>query len=258
MDKESDQIVNKRDRGGDRWFVSAVATEDALQGNLREFPLGVLLQMLANKNRTGALTLQDGSEIWLSEGLTYLSTSANGSSVSAVLYGAEAGSLDEIEAMFNAEGQQGTVVDQILEGKPELEPVLRRLLHEYTLNSLFEMLVPSDATFRFEPNRRHRLGDRFAHDTGVLVSQAEQRLEIWRRIAARIPSTAAIFKMSTSLPDNGYERVITADEWRYLSRVNGHKTVADVITETGESAFRVCSTLYRLLIEELIVELDHA
>ncbi len=234
--------------------MSAVVSEDALQGSLQEFPLAALLQSLANRRRTGALTLEDGSEIWFSDGQIYLATSAHGSPISAVLFGAEAASMRDIESMFASDSENGSVIDQLLASRPQAEPATRRLLHEYNLNALFEMLVPSNAGFSFESNRRHKLGDRFAHDTATLLAQAEQRLDIWRKIAERIPSTNAVFKLAAVLPDDNFERLVTGDEWRYLALVNGRNTVADIITETGESAFRVCSTLYRMLLERLINE----
>jgi hypothetical protein len=239
---------------GDKNVVSAVVSEDALQGSLQEFPLAALLQSLANRRRTGALTLEGGSEIWFSDGEIYLATSAKGSPISAVLFGAEAGSMTDIEAMFASNDAEGSVVDQLLETRPQAEGAIRRLLHEYNLNALFEMLVPSKIGFSFEPDRRHKLGDTFAHDTATLLTQAQQRLDIWRRIAERIPSTGAVFKLAAVLPDDGFERNVTADEWRYLALVNGSNTVADIITATGESAFRVCSTLYRMLLEQIIEE----
>lgn len=238
--------------------MTVAIAEDALHGNLEDFPLGTLLQMLANKNRTGVLVLDDGSEVWLSNGRIYLATTARGAAVDAVLFGADAGELDDIDAMFRERGAAADtergVIDRIIDNRPHLEPMLRRLLHEYTLNALFELMVPSTAEFRFDPHRRHPLGDRFVYETGVLVAQAEQRLDIWRRIAARIPSTAAVYQLAHHLPDNRSERLVTADEWRLLSLIDGRRSAADIIVETGESAFRVCSTLYRLLIEQLIVE----
>ena len=236
--------------------MSAVVSEDALQGSLQEFPLAALLQSLANRRRTGALTLEGGSEIWFSEGQIYLATSAKGSPISAVLFGAEAGSIRDIESMFASGDADGTVIDQLLESRPQAESAIRRLLHEYNLNALFEMLVPSKINFSFESNRRHKLGDRFAHDTATLLAQAQQRLDIWRKIAERIPSTNAVFRLASILPDNNYERLVSSDEWRYLAIINGRNTVADIITETGESAFRVCSTLYRMLLEQLVVEVQ--
>lgn len=212
------------------------------------------MRSLENRKRTGALTLAGGSEIWFSAGRVYLATVASGSPLSAVLFGADVGSLDEIEELFATTGGQQSVLDRVLGDKPESEPLVRRLLHEYNLNSLFELLVPSESSFTFEADRSHRLGDRLASDTSTLLAQAEHRVDIWRRIASRIPSTTARFHLATTLPDNNFERMVSADEWQYLAQLNGRNTVADVITLTGESAFRVCSTLYRLLLEKLIEE----
>lgn len=234
--------------------VTVVASDEALQGNLRDFPLPALIRSLETRRRTGTLTVDGGSEIWFSEGRVYLATTAGGSPLSAVLYGADVGSLTEIEAMFAMPDTETTVLARILDRHPESEPLIRRLLHEYNLNSLFELLVPAEAAFTFEADRHHRLGDQLAGDTGTLLAQAEHRLDIWRRIASRIPSTSASFRLAPTLPDANFERLISADEWRYLAKLNGRNTVADVITLTGESAFRVCSTLYRLLLEQLIEE----
>ena len=235
--------------------MTVVASDEALQGNLRDFPLAALMRSLASRERTGVLTLGNGSEIWFSAGQVYLATVAGSSALSAVLYGAKIGSLDEIEAIFEDRQDEVSVLDQVLTVKPEVEPLIRRLLHEYNLNSLFELLVPSDTPFSFESDRFHRLGDRLAVDTTTLMAQAEHRVEIWRRIASRIPSTTAVFRLAPSLPDANFERMVTSDEWRYIAQLDGNQTVADVITQTGESAFRVCSTLYRLLLENLVEEI---
>jgi hypothetical protein len=236
--------------------VTVAVSDDAVQGNLRDFPLPALTGLLESRRRTGVLTIEGGGEVWFSNGQIYLVAAHGGSPLSAVLYGADVASLPEIEALFAAPATETTVLDRVLADKPECETLIRRLLHEYNLNALFELLVPAEAAFAFEANRRHRLGDRLASDAGTLLAQAAHRVDIWRRIASRIPSTSACFTMAAVLPDNNFERLISADEWRYLSCLDGRTTVADIITRTGESAFRVCSTLYRLLLEGLIEDPD--
>jgi hypothetical protein len=236
--------------------VTTAVHDEALQGRLSDFPLAALMRSLESRKRSGALSLADGSEIWFSEGRVYLATTREGSPLSAVLYGADVGTLEDIEAMFAGTGSDESVLDQVLDDRPDRETRIRRLLHEYNLNTLFELLVPSDAEFSFESGRRHRLGDRLAVDTGTLLAQAEHRIEIWRMIAGRIPSTNTRFRMAATMGDGRFERIVTADEWQYLACLDGHTSVAEVITSSGESAFRVCSTLYRLLLEGLIDEVD--
>ncbi len=227
-----------------------------LEGNLANTPLPVLCQELSEGGRTGAVSIVGGHEIWFSAGDIYLVTTANGPALSDVLFGAGIGSLDEIESLFARAAELGSVTDRIVAVRPESEVLIRRLIHEYNLNSLFELLVPSTSAFRFEDGRRHCLGDQFAVETQSLMDQVQRRLEIWRKIATRISSTNTTFRLSPSLPNDTFDRVVSSDEWQFLAHLDGRTTVADVITATGESAFRVTSTLYRLLLEGLIAEVD--
>lgn len=231
-------------------------SEEALQGNLRDFPLAALMRSLESRRRSGALSLANGGEVWFSDGRVYLATTAQVSPLSAVLFGADIGTMEEIRVWFAAFEETRSVLDRVLTDRPEKETLVRRLLHEYNLNSLFELLVPSEAEFSFHSGRQHRLGDRLATDTGTLLAQAEHRIEIWRMIASRIPSTSTRFRMASAMADGRFDRTITADEWQYLACLDGQTSVAEVITSTGESAFRVCSTLYRLLQEGLIDEVE--
>lgn len=232
-----------------------VISEDALHGDLHEFPLDALLRTLEAGRRTGVLHIEGGSDVWFSDGRTYLVTSPSGAPIASVLFGAGAGSAEELQALLQPGVRRHSALHHILGHRPGIEETLRVLLHEYILNGLFELLVPSRRRFTFDPGRCHPLGDELAQETNALLEQAQQRLDVWRRIAARIPSTSARFAMVTELPDGGSQRRVSADDWRYLALANGTRTVADLIEDLGETPFRVCSVLYRLLLEGLIVEL---
>jgi hypothetical protein len=228
------------------------AADEALHGNVRDFPLPMLLRTLESRARTGALRLGNGGEIWVSQGRIYLATTPGSPSLSSVLAGAGLGTAGEIDRMFADSRDLRPVLDQLLPSNPDRQQVAQRLLHEYVLAALFEMLLPSDVSFTFDDGRAHRLGDRLASDSSELVEQAEHRLTIWTRIATRIPSTAAIFRLAPVLPDGAWERLVSADEWRLLALLDGHRTVADVVAADGGSAFGVCSSLYRLLLEGVV------
>ncbi len=226
---------------------------DALQGDLSTTPLPDLLQRLSADARSGLLRLANGGELWLDNGRVYLSTTAASADIGSVLFGAGTGGLDEIADLL---ASTQDVAGQLADRDPAAAPVLERLLHEHNLTGLFELLVPHEGEFKFEDGPVHPLGSRFSEPTPELVSQAQRRLDIWRQIAARIPSTAVAFCLSRTLPEEAEERMVTADEWRYLSLLDSHRSVADVINVTGESAFRVCSSLYRLLLEGVIEEVE--
>jgi Domain of unknown function (DUF4388) len=239
-------------------MVGAGGAVAQIEGTLEATTLSSLLSTLAQEQRTGLLRIDGGSEVWLCLGRTCLALTPSTPDLSTVLFDSDVASADAIAAALSDGSplpfrpDRPSALDQLLHQRPESVGPTERLVHELSLNALFELLVPSDAAYRFEPDVMHPIGVRFAQDTFELVANARRRLEIWRRIAARIPSTGAVFQLAPALP--GGERLVSADEWRFLSRLDGRRTVAELIADTGESAFRVCSSLYRLLLEEVILE----
>lgn len=227
--------------------------EDLLSGTLADLPLDAVLASLAQHERSGVLRVGPAgstSSIWLHDGRLYYIDKPGGTEAVAVLFGGGIGSIEEIEALL----QRGDAVAGLAAGGDAETSSLALLLHEHNLSLLFELLVPSDASFSFEPDLVHPVGPHFAEDVDELVAQAKRRLEIWAEIASSIPNTGAVFTLAHQLPDGADERVVTADEWRYLSLLDGTRTVADVISTTEMSAFRVVSALYRMLLEGLIEE----
>lgn len=228
---------------------------DSTSGSLADTPLSSVLLSLAQEEKTGALRLGNGGSVWFDNGKVYLAQSPGGPQLTDVIFGADVGSLAEVSEIMSGT-VSSSAIEHLTQAHPERSGVLQRLLHEYNLTAMFELLVPSDQTFLFDAGVTHRLGSEFAENTSQLLSQAERRLEIWRQIAAEIPNTSVVFKMNDQLPNAMEEKPITNDEWGYLSMLDGQASVADVITATGESAFRVCSGLYRLLLEDLIHEVE--
>ncbi len=208
---------------------------------------------LAGSSASGKLNVGAQSEIWTDAGRIYLVMTPSSPRVADVLFGANVASVGRIAELLSADSTT-PAAQALAQMSPEATPVLGRLLHEHNLNGLFELLVPSTEDYSFTPGATHPLGSRFSELAEDLINQARQRLDIWREIAVRIPNTDVAFKLSPELPNKTQEKVITADEWRYLSLLDGKTSVAEVITRTGSSAFRVCSALYRLALEDLITE----
>lgn|GEM_PF-3730496 len=227
--------------------------EETITGSLSDITLEEIIESLAQTSRTGLLRLGE-SELWFKNGTIYLVRTTNSNSLSEVLFNADVGSLDEIESRFASEDSEGSVLEQLISEYPNSTPQLKLVLKEYNLTGLFELLVPSESEFIIEPNRTHKLGHVLAEDATLIIEHAKQRLHIWRQIAQAIPSTDAVFELNNNLPHGRVDRMVSSDEWEYISRINGTNCVADIAHETGASAFRVCSTIYRLMLEGLVAE----
>lgn len=218
------------------------------------------LEQLAADEATGVLRVGDSSEVWLSQGRVYFAATPTSNDLALVLVAS--GLVEEAEAhallaQAKASGSYDVASQLAALGKATVsagteEVVLKRLLHEHNLSVFFELVVPADWSFEFV-EEQHELGSYFSEPVDLLLEQAEHRLEIWTKIASRIPSTALVFQMVPELPIVT-EVVISPDQWRYLALLDGRSSVAQLIGATGESAFRVCSALYRLLLEGLVQE----
>jgi hypothetical protein len=229
-----------------------VQSQETLSGDFGQQPLATVLAGLAADSRSGVLVIDGGGEVWIDNGSIYLAVTESSNQVGDVLFASGVSTETEIAALLKS--PDGDAARELANRYPDSIPTLDRLLHEYNLAALFELIVPSARAFRFDPGSRHPVGATFGEPVAQLLDQAEGRLEIWKKIATRIPNTSMVFRLTGTLPSEEEERVVSADEWRYLAMLNGRASIADVIQSTGESAFRVCSSLYRLLLEGLITE----
>lgn len=230
---------------------------EQMTDTIRDTTISDALPKLAATGFTGVVRAQVPSgeragDVWLAGGRLYLAETPSGDDLASVVFGADTGTLEEITA-FLADST-GDATAAMAERRPDSIPALARLLHEHNLTAMFELMVSGAETFVIESHLMHPLGPRFAETVEDLLSQADRRLMIWRDIAERIPSTSNRFRLSPELPDGVEERVFDADEWRYLALIGGGRSVAELIDDTGERAFRIMTSLYRLLLEGVITD----
>ncbi|MEM8925946.1 MAG: hypothetical protein AAGD35_20775 [Actinomycetota bacterium] len=230
-------------------------------------PLVETITRLAERHANGVLHLGERGEIWFSGGRIALAVGPSSPDLAEVLVDAGLGTEPELRSLIegrrsdDAEHQghgHAPGLARRLAERPDTHHRVERILHEFRLNALFEMLVPGEVITAFDEDAPHPLGPEVAEHAVELTEKATRRIEVWRRIAARIPTTASVFRLAPELPRTLDARVVTDDEWRYLARLDGTNSVADVITDTGDSAFRVCSVLYRFLLEEVIEECEES
>jgi hypothetical protein len=124
-------------------------------------------------------------------------------------------------------------------------------LYEQTVNTVFELLLPSRVQFWFEPVVRHPLGRGHRFDVESLIADATRRLQTWRLIADVIPSTSVVVRLADQLPLRTELVTLSREEWPVVASIDGHRDVASIITHTGLSAFGVCGVLHRFVMQGL-------
>ena len=243
----------------ERAIENTDATADASMIEQNGPTLLEVITQLAEQHADGKLRIGDRGEIWFCDGRITLAVSPSSPDLTSVLVDANLGPEHELRSLLSGRRSDDGLgaappLHRLLDQRTEVHDTLARLLHEYRLSSLFELLVPGEVELTFDEGIQHPLGARFAEHAIELTDKATRRIDLWRRIAARIPATSVVFRWSSTLPRNAECREVRATEWRYLALLDGHHTVADVINKTGDSAFQVCSALYRLSVEGIIVE----
>jgi hypothetical protein len=219
----------------------------ALAGTLHDLPLTELLPLLTASDHQGVIELDGDAPgiVAVDTGMVTLAMAVEGPTLQQVVVGSGITDTAGWE-QAQREARRGIgLADALVEGGAD-DDRLRAALREQAVAAFFEFLLPSETSFAFLPGATHPLGGRYRFDPTELLTEAATRVDAWKVIAETIPSTAMVMRIARELPDASI--TVSADDWRVLSRVDGHASIADVIRSLGMSAFAVCGVLHRLVL----------
>lgn len=185
-------------------------------------------------------------------------------------------SLRELLSFLGATAQSGTLQvmgerggmlhldgGRLRAGEPSEDPTLSdrlasgvapdaELVTEQLVAMLASVLIPTTARFRFLPGPADERLAGFDFDLDDIMEKGRQRLEAWKVIADVIGSTGTTLHLASELPVDVGRVIIERADWQVLATVDGQRTVADIVTLLGRTAFDVCSTLYRLVVAGVV------
>ena len=217
-----------------------------ITGNLRTMELSELLQWLSQGRKTGTLYIDNGDvekRIFFDEG-TIVSSAASDPKEYLGHFLVSHGFIDELTLAKAMEMQED---NKMLLGKILLtigaisEDNLNRMLKLKAEESIYELFTWEEAEFRFvddELPRYHMV--KLALSVTGLVLEGHRRVDEWKRIKEKIPSSQCVPVSTGELrPDQPDPGVINI-----LSMVNDDRTVHEIALQTHSSEFHVCRVLY--------------
>jgi hypothetical protein len=225
-----------------------MSSRAALSGSLTDLPLPTLLPLVEATARSGVIELQGpggAGLIVLDGGGITLALSDAGPTLPQVIVGSGIATAEEWERAHVVSLRGASLADALVEGGAD-EARLEAVLREQTIGALFEFLVPVGIDFAFLPGSTHPLGTRFCFDADELLAEAQERVDVWKVIAERIPSVTMVMRLTRDLAAPSI--TIDAADWTVLARVDGRATIAELIQDLGMSSFAVCGVLHRLLL----------
>lgn len=225
------------------WFLYS-ARMSSLQANFESLPLDELVVFLAANRSTGVLEVggDQPCSVWFVDGAVTSAARPDDVEIGDALVRAGVVSVTGWSAV-----QASTDPSVALARTPGIDASrVRSALQERMIDALFPLFLQPETAYDFHEGRTSGFGAAFAWDGRELAAQARARLGEWRAIADGIPSLEAVVELDPYLPDGSDAITIPPGEWAVVARVDGRRTVVDIVQLSGLTAFEVCSTLLRL------------
>src|SRR5512138_1949988 len=116
--------------------------------------------------------------------------------------------------------------------------------------AVFALAIWNQGEFRFEPGVATDAHTISKSNTNLLM-EAARRLDEWRVLAKKIPSTDSVPEFAVLDSREGQINLNTS-EWMILSKIDGKRSIKLIASSCGLSVFDVSKILYGLITTGLI------
>src|SRR5215813_13368427 len=116
--------------------------------------------------------------------------------------------------------------------------------------AVYALAIWSQGDFRFDPGVATDLRTITKSNTNLLM-EAARRLDEWRVLSKKIPSTDLVPEFVVQEHRDGQINLNTS-EWLILSKIDGHRSIKVIASTTRLSAFDAAKILYGLIATGLI------
>jgi len=226
----------------------------ALKGNLRDFSITQLLNLIHLARKTGALTLQvepGTTTLFFREGkLVHTMTAGQDGHLVSVL--ARAGKLTEEQARIirsRSKGQTDKELAMLLinAGHVTRQDIVGSIRADH-LETVYALFTWSEGMFRFEPNRLPP-DDVISVpiDLENIILEGSRRVKEWERLQDELPDLDMALKF-TDRPQAQLRHInLSVDEWRVISYINPRNSIKRIAQRIGMDDFQIRKIVFGLL-----------
>lgn len=226
----------------------------ALRGNLKDFSLPDVFQLVQLSGKTGVLrVVRPGAEgsIWFRDGEVFFAQSnwrhellgdrlVNAQRITPA-------ALERALQIHKAEGGRRRLGEILVSEGYITQHVLETFVQEQIEDTIFDIMRWDEGDFDFEV-----LPEVVHEDIGLSVSvenivmEGSRRLEEWNRIKKKVPSPEMVFKMATAPGEGTFEISLKPVEWNLLLLIDGTRSVRELAEEVWSTDFEVARVIYGL------------
>jgi hypothetical protein len=116
--------------------------------------------------------------------------------------------------------------------------------------AIYNLAIWNQGEFQFTPGEEPDRQTITKSNTNLLM-EAARRLDEWRVLSKKIPSVELVPELQAR--ENRHEQVtLNPQEWILLTRIDGHRSIAEIARLLGVSSFDVAKILYGMITAELV------
>jgi hypothetical protein len=225
-----------------------------LRGNLRDFTITQLLNLVHLAKKTGSLVIESPSEnatVYFRDGkLSYARIGNEDNSLATILYRARLLNAAQYRVIKT---RGGDMTDKELglllinAGYVSQESILKSLRLHY-VNIIHRLFTWVEGSFRFENDvlpPPDKIGVRV--DLENIIIEGSRRLREWEQLRDEIPNLDMALKF-TDRPGTNLRNInLSVEEWRVVSYINPKNTIRQIMQTTKMNELEIRRIVYGLL-----------
>jgi hypothetical protein len=231
----------------------------ALKGNLKDFNVTQLFNLVNLARKTGALTIEGRdkrAEVCFKEGrLVYASLNGQERGLIGMLEKAgkissEQSRVIRARSRSNADKELGLLL--INAGYVTQEDIVRSV-RAHTLDVVYVLFTWTDGSFVFEPNKLPSEGAiTVPINLENIIMEGSRRVKEYEMLQNELPDLDLALKF-TERPDSRLRDInLTVEEWRVISFINPRNTIRQIAKANSMSDFKIRRIVYGLLSAGLV------
>ncbi len=226
----------------------------ALRGNLRDFTVTQLLNLINLAHKTGTLIIEgpnEAAKVYFRDGkLSHAQLGSEDNRLASVLYHAKklsTGQLRVIQTRAAQIGDKELGLMLIQAGYMTQDDILNSL-HVYFTDVIRRLFTWVEGTFRFENDMvppEDRITIRL--DLENLIIEGARQLREWEQLQDEIPSLDMALKFTERPGTNIQKMNLSVEEWRVVSYINPRNTIHQIGVATKMGDLEIRRIVYGLL-----------
>jgi len=226
----------------------------ALKGNLRDFSVTQLLNLVNVAQKTGTLIVeraQDQVFISFREGkLAFARDSKDGSGLTTVLYRARLLNAAQVRAINERAGEMSDKELGLLLINANIlsQQQILTSLQAYYLNMLNQLFTWGDGQFRFENELlppKEKITVRISLEN--IIIEGTRKTREWEQLQDEIPSLDMALKFSERPGVNLRNLNLSVDEWKVISFINPKNTIHQIAKATNKNDMEIRKIVFGFL-----------